>query len=857
MPDSKKHIVHLNAGEWSPKVYDRVDHEKYSAACRTAKNVIPIPHGALVKRKGMQIEAPAKHDDKACTFIEFQFSRSQTYAVEVGEYYMRFFDSSGQLREAAVTCSGITAVSDPVITATSHGYTDGDEVYIDGLTEMVELNGRWVIVDQATTHTFRITDRDGVTIDASTYTAETSSTGQISKVYEIVSPYSAAEVFALDYVQKDDVVWVTHESHEPRKLIRLGQTNWTISTIDYSDGFPAMLDPNADDTRTLEIDDVDMSTSSTVTAVGFSPFSANLVGSYWSMSHIEAGQTVRERLTSNITPTTYLRVINDWFFTTSGNWTGTLTLYRSLKSEEPNATFDTAEWEATDVLQSAQDANYAISGDQEGVSRWFTFGYVSTGGASSNPSAILRVPSQEITGFFQIDSYTSATEVDVTILKEIYSTTATIVWAEGAWNEDRGYPRAVAFYENRIWFAGSTYKPQGIWASEVAIFDNFQIGVNDDDPLSIELSSQERNEILWMADQEKLLIGTSGAEWTLSGTDLNSIISPTNIVARRQENNGSNLVRPIMVNEIVVYVQRAGKKIREFGYDLNRDRYHGTDLMIFSEHLARGGLSTMAFAGNPYPLLWVVNGEGELLCMTYEKDQNVYGWSRFETDGLVESVETVYGSTSDQVYLVVNRTIDGTTRRFIERIDGSFDTNFYDTAEDLEMAKVFLDCSSCSYDASSYSTVRGLWHLEGESVDALVDGLVVSGLTVTDGAVTLPFAGNTVHVGLGYEARVKPMRFDVDGALGITQSMTARVTRVFVRLLDTLGLKYSNGNQDYELEFRKGSDPMDAAVPLFSGEKELNLRTGYSKDATFELISDKPLPFTLRSMTVHYEVTDK
>lgn len=858
MPDSKKHIVHLNAGEWSPKVYDRVDHEKYGAACRTAKNVIPIPHGALVKRKGMQMEAPAKHDDQRCTFIEFQFSRSQTYAVEVGELYMRFFDSSGQLREPAVECTGITAASPALVTAPVHGYSNGDEIYIDGLTEMTELNGRWVKVSNATLNTFRITDRDGTLIDSSAWTAETSTTSSLFKVYEIVSPYTAAQAFELDYVQKDDVVWITHEDLEPRRLIRFAETNWTISEIEYA--FPPMLDYNAEDTQTLEIDDLDMATSSTVTAVGFSPFTADLVGSYWAMSHIESGKTESFKINGNLT-SDYLRVVNEWFFDTTEIWNATVTLYRSLKPELPTTPFDSTEWEALEELQSNNDTNYSISGDQEGVQRWFCFISTNYVSQSSGARARLRVPSQEIIGFFQIDSFTSATEVDVTIKKEIYSTTATSIWAEGAWNEARGYPRAVAFFETRIWFAGSKHQPQGLWASEVSVYDNFQVDVNDDDPLAIELSSQERNEILWLADQEKLLVGTSGGEWTISGTDLNSIISPTNIVARRQESNGSSLIRPIMVNEVVVYVQRSSRKIREFGYDLNRDRYHGTDLMLFSEHLARGGFVTMAFAGNPYPLLWVVNGNGELLCMTYEKDQNVYGWTRMETSGLVESVETVYGATSDQVYVVVKRTINGTTRRFIEKIDGSFDTNFYDTDQELEDAKVFSDCSCSHYSATAFTSVSGLHHLNGEAVVALADGVVVKGLTVTDGTVDLPTAANTAHVGLNYEARISPISFDMDGAVGITQSITKRVTRVFARLIDTLGLKYKSlddeDSKEYPLEFRRGSDSTDEATPLFTGEKELELRTGYSKDPTIEIISDQPLPFTLRSLHVHYEVTDK
>ena len=776
MAKTKKHFLHLNAGEWSPKVYDRIDHEKYEAAMRTAKNVFPLVQGPLTKRKGFEYIAAAKYDDRTGTIIKFQFSRDVAFAIEVGHEYMRFY-----------------------------------------------LNG-----------------------------AQVQSGGS---AYEIATPYQEDEVFELDYVQKDDVIWIAHKNHALRRLIRLADDNWTLTAYDLVN--PPMLDVNADIDDTLALS-ATTGTGVTMTAVGHTPFLSTHVGSYWSVSHIQYAQQAEMSLknvgTLNPTSSQYITVLGEWSLETTDFWTGTLYMMEA-KTPTPNATYDASEWTVFQRFDSNNDRNFAKSGDQEGTKTIFAMVAVIGTGSSTSPKAYLRTPSQQIDGVVQVTGYTSSTVVTVDVKTDLYSTNATDIWAEGAWSGVRGYPQTIAFFEQRIWLAGTTYEAQKIWASEVGEFDSFKIGTLDTDGLAIALSSQERNEILWLADQDKLLIGTTGGEWVLAGTELNSIISPSNIVARRQETNGSDKVRPIMVNEQIMYVQRTGRKVREFGFDLQRDRHHGVDLLIFSEHLTQGGIKKLAYQTQPDPVLYCVDTAGVLLSMVYEKDQNLYSWTRHETDGTFESIETIFGADGEELYAYTNRTINGTTRRFIERMDGYFSVGSL-TGNDLLLAANFVDCG-VSYEAAASVTVTGLDHLDGEEIVVVADGFVYEGLTVAAGSVTLPTAASVIHAGLPYEARIKPMPLDADPEAGIHPSITKRVTKVFVRVMETLGMKYNNGDREYEHDFRKGSDLMDQSVPLFTGEIEINLRTGFTKDPTVELISADPLPFTLRSMTVHYEVTEE
>lgn len=983
MAKSKKHYVNLNGGEWSRKLHDRVDHEKYPSALRIAKNVVPYPQGPLAKRKGQEFLAPAKYDDKPCNWIEFQFSRDDSVAIEAGDGYLRFHLNSGlQVFDNAGDTTVTATASNPVVlTRVGHGNNDGDEIYCYDFVDMTELNGRWFKVTGVTENTMNLTDRDGVPVDGTTWTPETTG-GKIGRVYEVATPYTADEVFELDYTQKDDVIWITHRNHEPRRLVRTATNpdRWSLGAIDYE--YPPMLVDNVDESKSLQIsalsssdpnflqissvtspsvtydrgcgdnhfiyvryfdlvfasdhglsggedvtisgvncdswydgnssgalnEDVDgvYSVSSvidsktirivygdspclntgfflaprpvtffysldagatvntggvdnvTMTAVGHSPFEAGHVGSYWALAHIQDSQTFSiNNANGNRVPQStneYIRVLNTWKFETGGTWSGTIDLLKS-RSDSPSSPYDPSEWEVVESVtsnSSSEGKNFLLTGDQEGEQAYFSFKYSSI---ASDADITLNTPSQEIRGFVKVLSFVDSQNVIVSVEDEVISTDATDIWAEGAWSSVRGFPNCTTFFEGRIWFGGTAFNPQTLWSSEVEIYDNFLVGKNDTDALSIELSAQERNEVLWLAGRDKLLVGTSGGEWTISGTDLNSIISPTNITARRQDTRGSERIRPIITSEGVIFVQRGGRRIREFDFSLERDRYYGEDLMVFAEHLSRGKVDVISYSGQPDSIIWAINGRGELLTMSYEKDQNVFAWTRHESNGgAYESVETVYGGDRDQVYLCVKRTVGGKTRRFVERIVGVFDTNEYTTDEELLRDEFFLDAGKTT-EGTDMTSIGGLWHLEGEELTALIDGIVTRNLTVTNGIVTLPIAGNIVHVGYPYEARVKTLRLDADGAAGVHQSLTKRITKVFARFMDTVDVTYNNGQKDYPLPFRTPDDLMDNPSDLFDGERELQLSTGYDKDVQFELISADPLPFTLRSLTVHYEIT--
>lgn len=1021
MPKSRKDIFHLNAGEWAQEVYGREDHEKHASACRQAKNVISTAQGSVTKRKGFELVAPAKYDAKRCNIIRFRFSKDDTTCLEIGHEYIRFHTNGQQVREAGITVDSITAANPAVVTATAHGYSNGDEIYLDDLTEMPEMNGRWLLVANKNTDDFELTDRDGNVIDSSTWTAETTG-GTSEKVYEIASVFTEDDLSNLDYAQKNDVLWLVDGAHPVQQLIRYASTSWSVGEFAFVT--PPVLDANTEAGDFLALS-ATTGTGVTMTATGHAPFEDGHIGSYWILRHLRPSSEIT---TSGVTAA--IEVLGDATFETSGKWTGTVDVYKSIVANPNLSVLDSTEWTNVGSYTSNDGAggdgkNFNVRFTQEDESRYY---YIS--GSVAGAKATLRSEAALIEGAVQITAKTSTSIVTVDVIKDVHSTDVTEDWSEGAWSEVQGFPAAIALFEKAIWFARTDAYPQGIWKSETDLYDSFKLGQDDTDGLFLQLDSKERNDILWMVDQDKLMIGTSGSEWTLSGTDLNSIISPTNIVARRQENKGSKDVRPETVDDVIMYMQRgSSESLRAMSFSIERDKFHASNMQEFSGHLTASGVTSMAYQGAPDPVLWCCTGSGRLLSFTYERDQKVYAWNPHDTAGTFEDVETIYGSEDDEVWVSVNRLINGATRRFIERLTGyynpqassgvglvafiidlsgsmqsiiddakeeaitlaismsnrysssrfalytiadagntivqkadftsvgevislisglteqstsieqgfeaivqatndlswgdydnadkhiimltnevsgtsetqenanaavlgigaklSFGTHSQSTgpqdyepiransggawfgsmsdmtdviepilaeADGSSSEKAFSD-SSLRLRIADAGVIHGLWHLEGEKVVALVDGYVVDDLIVADGSVAIDFPASLSHVGLQYEAIIQPMQLNADANSGASVGYEKVISSVYARLLNTIGLSYSDGSKFRPLSFREGNQDQALPPQLFSGDVELMMNTGHTEDPTIILKHSDPQPFTLAGLIIHYDIT--
>jgi len=301
-------------------------------------------------------------------------------------------------------------------------------------------------------------------------------------------------------------------------------------------------------------------------------------------------------------------------------------------------------------------------------------------------------------GYVKITTCSSSSVAMATVIERLSSSAATTDWAEGSWSAVRGYPARITFFEQRLFFARTNSEPQTIWGSKPFVYDDFAVGAEDDDALNLELSSSEANEIKWLAAGSSLIVGTFGGDFVISSGGTGESLSPTNVVSKGYANWGSEAIAPKRIGNFFYYIQRFGKKLRELFYFWDLDTYKSVDKTIFSPHISGDGFIDLAFQQNPETILWCVRSDGEIATFTREIDQEVQAWSRQVTDGLYESIASIPSSdcSYDEVWVVVNRTIDGETKRYIE-VFGDIEPN---TWQDI-----MCYChSSLTYNAYDYTT---------------------------------------------------------------------------------------------------------------------------------------------------------
>ena len=217
----------------------RTDFQKYFSGCTKLENFVVLPHGPATRRPGTYFVSEIKTSANKTRLIPFEFSTEQTYILEFGNQYIRFFKDNGQITEGDKTITAITKANPAVVTSSSHGYSNGDFVTITSVVGMTEVNGKTFKVADKTTNTFELQDVDGNDINSSSYTTY-SSAGTANKIYQITTSYTTAQLFDLKFAQSADTMYICHSSHEVSKLTRTGHTSWTLSEVDFAETGPYM-----------------------------------------------------------------------------------------------------------------------------------------------------------------------------------------------------------------------------------------------------------------------------------------------------------------------------------------------------------------------------------------------------------------------------------------------------------------------------------------------------------------------------------------------------------------------------------------------------------------------------------------
>ena len=309
-------------------------------------------------------------------------------------------------------------------------------------------------------------------------------------------------------------------------------------------------------------------------------------------------------------------------------------------------------------------------------------------------------------GYVQITNVVNSYTATASVIKILDISSATPIWAEGAWNDVNGYPSSVTFHEQRLYVARTDQEPQKIWGSKSFVYDDFALdGSKDDDAINIQVASNEANEIQWLTAGSSLIAGTFGGEFVIGGGDTG--ITPTNINVKKQSSWGSEKLIPMRIGNYFYYIPRYGKKMRELFYFWDLDSYKSIDKTIFSPQVLDKGVVDMTYQQNPDTVIYCVLTNGTIATLTREVDQEVQAWSRQITDGTYESITTIPSQTElyDQVWVVVKRSIIPTGGTV------AVDKRYIEIFQNIDLPdrqdKMFYVHSGLEFDAYTETTTQG------------------------------------------------------------------------------------------------------------------------------------------------------
>lgn len=643
--------------------------------------------------------------------------------------------------------------------------------------------------------------------------------------YEIVSPYALADLTnadgscALKVVQSGDVLYIAnmYRTYAPRKLTRIAATNWVFST--YQPNLGPFLEMNSTSTTMS----ADANTGNVTVTASAGVFSSTDVGR---LLRLEQQNIAVRPWQSGVA-----YAIND-LVRSDGKTYKALTAATSGESpplHENGTAFDGK----TGVNWEYQDAGY---------------------------------------GIIRITAYTSSTVVDGDVIVDslnglnvlpdgVLLGAVTARWQLGAWSASTEYPAHVTFFRSRLFWAGR----QRIWGSVPDDYENmaadFFNEVRSDNAIARILAAQDVNDIQWIIGADKLVIGTGGGEFVAGEITSTEPLGPANFEMIPQSQRRVRSVQPLVVGTSLCYVQRAGRRLLSLDYSVEVDRFSSADLAVLANRIARTGIVAMAYQGEPYSIIWCVLANGKLLGFTYDREQEVTGWNKFPLggDGIVESIAVIPApdGTREELWLIVRRTINGATKRYVEFFEPPWEGPDEDGTGGDDQEDAFYVDSGLTYDGVSTTSVTGLSHLEGETVQVLADGARQPDKTVSGGSISLTRAASVVHVGLQRTARLVPMRIEAGSADGTSQGKIKRIHKLVIRFVDTLGGKAGpyNGTLD-DLSYRSPATPMGTAEPFRSEDVEMEYPGDYETDGLIEIVQDGPLPMTIAAIMPRLRTAD-
>lgn len=448
---------------------------------------------------------------------------------------------------------------------------------------------------------------------------------------------------------------------------------------------------------------------------------------------------------------------------------------------------------------------------------------------------------------------------------QTWMTEPTSAWRLGAWHPATSntkdypvtYPTKVSIHQQRLVWAGITNKPW-VWTSNTFSYKNYapsdyEGNITDSNSINADISTDKVSDIFWLKSVKSLLIGTELGEIRMYSAG--TAITPSDYVTNRESSYGAYNGEPIVTDDMIIFIQRLQRTLRSLSYDYNSDAFVGPELTVLSEQLTAGGIKKIVFQKEPNNTIWGLREDGELLTLTYDKAQDVIGWSQCKLAGTDTKVIDLAVLPSndyqqDMVLFAVERTINGEKKRYLELLSKNF-------TEDVKQKDAcFLDCATNIQSEEAFNTLEGLDFLEGEVVRVMDEGAYLGDYPVVEGKITLEYPCKDIWVGLPYEAYFETLERDFNDKQLSTRIASLRIYKLRLYLNRTLGLtlkRLDNGGATTLVSFNPGS-LTDTPPELITGKTDVKVPSAWDCDYRLRIDSEPGLPCTVAGIIIGLEI---
>lgn len=631
---------------------------------------------------------------------------------------------------------------------------------------------------------------------------------QAGSPYRIGSPYFTADLPNIQFVPSGDKLFLVDGDKHPRVFTRIAEDEWTVANTPFRQG--PFLTMNLVSSHTLQA--TGLSGTVEVTS-SVSMFSQGDVGTWLALGDVDGDK------------------VNEW---------------------EPG--------QAISVGQAVASEGHVYSlyaGANTGSVR-----PIHTDGIRNADSGIRWLYRHSGWGFARIREVINSRRVEVQVegyLPYTVQTDGTSRWRRAAWSEALGFPSAIAQIDQRFVYGGTPHEPLKLYFSTIGDTELFRPSLLADEAFNYSLTPPRRRQsrIRWIEQAGKEIhVGTPSGELVGRSTDESLRFTAETTRFDPGTTTGCNGVQPVLIDGDPVFLTPDGLSLVGLKYVFESDRVEADPLTIASRHILHPGGVWLAWQQRPYRILWIGLANGEVASLTYEPDHSVFAWARHWFGGLAESgaVKPTDDDTSEELWLIVNRTIQGQARRYVELVEDPFGLhNPPDDPPDLRDAWHLM--GAVRYEGAETVQVTGLDHLEGEEVWAWTEHGAQGPYTVQYGAIELERGATSIIAGVDVGDRQQLRYLDqAQGAAdGSAEGRNKVVRGSALRVLNTAGGTSRVISINDRLERQDGApqrllraaDRRREGVTLYSGPIDIDPKTGWGPQQQIEIQPEPGAPLTV------------